>query len=127
MSKILSIVDTAYRATQEEQDDAALWVNRALVNAGAHIDLLLQGSAVSYAIARQDPSGLVLGSVAIERPAVPPQDLLALQAGGLRVFVDAEDIEARGIDRSRLQAEFTVVPKQEVAALMERYDQVWHW
>ena len=127
MSKILSIVDTAYRATQEEQDDAVLWVNRALVNAGAQIDLLLQGSAVSYAVAHQDPSGLVLGSVAIERPAVPPQDLLALQTGGLRVFVDADDIEARGMDRKRLREEFTIISKQELAGLMGQYDQIWHW
>lgn len=127
MSKILSIIDTAYRATQEEQDDAALWVNRALVNAGAGIDILLQGSAVSYAIGRQDPSGLVIGSVPVERPAVPPQDLLALQATGFRVFVDLDDVLARGIDCDRLRQEFHQVSKEEVVDLLPGYEQVWHW
>jgi len=127
MSKILSIVSTAYRATQEEQDDAGLWVNRALVNGGAEIDLLLQGSAVNYAVARQDPTGLVIGSVAIEHPAIPPQDLKALQAGGMQVFADATDIEAYGLDPEKLEPGVQLITKGSIAGLFRKYEQVWQW
>ncbi|MEL7448658.1 MAG: hypothetical protein AAFN78_05575 [Pseudomonadota bacterium] len=127
MNRILSIVTTAYRATQEEQDDAVLWVNRALVNGGAQIDFLLQGSAVNYAVARQDPAGLVIGSVAIERPAVPPADLLAAQDSGMQVFVDRDDVEALGIEPGSLERQFELIPKTSATALFEHYDQVWLW
>ena len=70
---------------------------------------------------------LLLGSVAIERPAVPPQDLLALHANGRQVYVDADDIEERGIDRNRLPEQFKLVRKPEVGKLMESYDQIWQW
>ena len=88
--KILSIVESAYRGTLEEQDDAVLWLSHALKNAGAEMGILLRGNAVSYAVAAQDPAGLVIGKFSIEHPANPNKDLLKMKQAGARTIAQDE-------------------------------------
>jgi sulfur transfer complex TusBCD TusB component (DsrH family) len=126
-TKILNIVSSAYRATFEEQDDTVVWLVHAMRGAGAEVDLVLRGNAVSYAVRGQDASGLTLGDW---RQANPPQvggDVAALAAKGARVFVVVEDLAARGIEPSELLDGFTVVSRQDVASLCEGYRHVWQW
>src|SRR5512144_776010 len=59
--KVLQVVDTAYRATLEEQDDTIIWLTHAMRGAQAELDLLLSGNAVNYALVGQDASGLAFG------------------------------------------------------------------
>ncbi len=127
MKKILCVVETPYRATQEEQDDATLWLTHALKNAGGTMGIVLRGNAVNYAVGSQDPTGIVIGKLMIERPPFPQNDLLKMKNAGIPVHVVREDAEERGIALDSLVKDFTLVGRDELAALFSLYDQVWHW
>lgn len=124
--RILNIVETAYRATLEEQDDTVLWLSRALKNAGADLTVVLRGNAVNYAV-RQSCPPLAIGRATIKHPARPNDDLARLQAKGAKVYVIREDLAARGIAEDRCVSEAQPLPGAELVDLMEAHDQVWHW
>ena len=127
MRSILCIVESAYRGTQEEQDDAVLWLTQALSKAGGSMGVLLRGNAVNYAVAAQDPTGVVIGKLSIERPLHPQKDLLKMKEGGIPVYVVKEDAEERGIARQSMIGEVELVSNSDLPGLFARYDQVWQW
>jgi hypothetical protein len=124
--RILNIVETAYRATLEEQDDTILWLSRALKNAGGDVSVLLRGNAVNYAVRQACPT-LSIGGATIGHPAQPNEDLAKLQAKGAKVYVVQEDLADRGIGKHRCVGEAQPVPRAEIVDLLEQHDQVWHW
>lgn len=124
--RILNIVETAYRATLEEQDDTVLWMSRALKNAGADLTLVLRGNAVNYAV-RQDCPPLAIGGITIKHPAKPNDDLAKLQAKGAKVYVIREDLAERGIAEGQCVTEAQPIRRAELVNLMESHDQIWHW
>ena len=127
MKKILCVVETPYRGTLEEQDDATLWLTHSLKNAGGNMGVLLRGNAVNYAVASQDPAGVVIGKLSIEHPCYPNKDLIKMKEAGIPVRVVREDVEERGISVESLVKDFELISGSELPNLFSQYDQIWHW
>ena len=127
MPKILSIVETAYRATIEEQDDTILWISQMLKNAGADITLLLRANAVNYAIKGQDASGLAFGDIKMTRPPEIDKDVERMIDKGVPVYLVQEDAEDRGLSNGNLIAGIKKISRSDLPALFDQHDQIWHW
>jgi sulfur transfer complex TusBCD TusB component (DsrH family) len=125
--KTLQIVETAYRATLEEQDDTILWLTAAMRNAGAELSVLLVGNAVNYAVAAQQPVALQIGAWRQKQPPNPAADLAALAAKGVELFALAEDLELRGIGTGALAPQVTPMPRAQLPALFAQHARVWRW
>jgi len=125
--KILSIVESAYRATADEQDDTILWLAHAMKGAGAAIDVVLRGDAVAYAARGQDASGLAFGAWRQTEPPRVDQQVAGLVAKGSTVYALADDLSARGLCGPDLVPGIEPVELRALAGLLARYDRVWHW
>jgi intracellular sulfur oxidation DsrE/DsrF family protein len=125
--KVLNIVEAAYRATLEEQDDTIVWLTHALKGANADVDVLLRGNAVNYAVRSQDASGLKFGDQVQTQPPQIAGDLAKLRGKGARIFVVEDALRERGIDRAELIDGLDFIPRNQMAKLYGEYDQVWQW
>ena len=125
--RILSILETAYRATLEEQDDTVIWLMHAMKDAGADVTLVLRGAAVNYAARGQDAAGLAFGRRRQTQPPRPDVELARLAKKGVRMLAIQEDTATRGLVADGLIEEVGLVPFAAVAQLCASHDQVWHW
>jgi sulfur relay (sulfurtransferase) DsrF/TusC family protein len=125
--KILNVIETAYRATLEEQDDTIVWLTHAMKGAGANLDVLLRGNAVNYAVKGQDASGLAFGERKQTQPPRLDQDLAKLTAKGVKVFLVADDLGERGVESTELISGLEMIARDRLPKLFADYDLVWHW
>ncbi len=125
--KVLHIVESAYRATVEEQDDTVLWLTQVVAGAGAQVDLLLRGNAVNYAALGQTVEGFGAGAWRQTQPPRIERDLAALAAKGVRVYALDEDLIQRGLQGEPLLAGVEPLRMKDLPALMQGCARVWHW
>lgn len=127
MKKTLQIVSSAYRCNVEEQDDPVLWISEVMKGAGADLNILLEGDAVSYAVQGQDASGLSFGDRRQTQPPRIDEDLKRIMGKDVEVYVVDDDVSERGLERTELVQGVKGVPRGGLPALFAGYDQVWRW
>jgi sulfur relay (sulfurtransferase) DsrF/TusC family protein len=65
-------------------------------------------------------------SAGINHPANINEDLRRRMRKA-RTFAVREDLEERGINQHRCISEVQLIRRADVPALMDDYEQVWHW
>jgi sulfur relay (sulfurtransferase) DsrF/TusC family protein len=126
MARYLSILDSAYRATLEEQDDPAVWFTHAIKNAGADVSILLRGDAVNYAVANQNARGLRFGERTVKGPDLD-RDIKAVIDRNIPLYVVADDLVERGISPAQLIPGIEQIQRSALVELLERHDRILSW
>ncbi len=125
--KILQIIETAYRATIEEQDDTIVWLTHAMKGAGGDLSVLLRGNAVNYAVPGQNAEGLSFGTWEQTQPPRIADDIAGLIGKGVEILAVQEDLTERGLGETRLIDGVETISRSGLAKLLDRHDHVWHW
>jgi hypothetical protein len=125
--KQLHLVEVAYRATLEEQDDPIVWLCHALRGAGSQLDLVLAGNAVAYGVRGQETPPLQVGSRRQKHAPDLGGDLKRLMARQVACHYVEEDAAERGIGSGSLLEGLVPVSRAKLATLFAGYDQVHRW
>jgi len=125
--KTLQIVTSAYRCNIEEQDDPVVWISQAMKAAGAELHLLLEGSAVNYAVRPQDASGLSFGGKAQTQSPRIEDDLRRLLDKGAEVYAVQDDAAARGLERADMLEGVKGLSRAELPRFFGRFERIWRW
>ena len=124
----LNIVESAYRAVMEEQDDTILWLLAAMQGAGGAHTIVLRGNAVNYAIAGQGVPGLTIGEWKQTQAPKMDRDVVDLiEHRKIPVYVVEEDLAERGIQKHELVPGIKFLSRQALPALFADYEIVSHW
>jgi hypothetical protein len=126
--KTLNIVESAYRAVMEEQDDTILWLLAAMQGAGAEHTVVLRGNAVNYAVAGQGVPGLAVGEWKQTQAPKMDRDVLDLiEKRKIPVYVVAEDLADRGIAGGELVPGVQLLSRTALPGLFAEYELISHW
>jgi len=126
--RTLNIVESAYRAVMEEQDDTILWLLAAMQGANGAHTVVLRGNAVNYAISGQGAPGITVGGWKQTQAPKMDRDVADLiENRNIPVYVIEEDLAERGIARDELIPKVTLLSRRALPALLADYDLVAHW
>jgi len=126
--KTLNIIESAYRAVMEEQDDSILWLLAAMQSAGAEHTVVLRGNAVNYAVAGQGAPGLTIGGwKQTQAPRMDNDVIDLIERRKIPVFVIDDDLAARGIERGELVPGIQLLSAKVLPQRMAEYELVSHW
>jgi hypothetical protein len=126
--KTLNIIESAYRAVMEEQDDTIMWLLAAMAGAGAQHTVVLRGNAVNYAVAGQGAPGLTVGDWKQTQAPKMDRDLVDLmEKRKIPVYIIEEDMAERGIERSDLVPGVKLVSRTILPSLFAEHALVSHW
>jgi sulfur relay (sulfurtransferase) DsrF/TusC family protein len=126
--KSLNIVESAYRAVMEEQDDTILWLLAAMQGAGGAHTVVLRGNAVNYAIAGQGAPGLTVGEWKQTQAPRMDRDVTDLiDNRKIPVYVVEEDLAERGIASNQLVSGVKLLSRKVLPRLFGEYEIVSHW
>jgi len=126
--KTLNIVESAYRAVMEEQDDTILWLMAAMQGAGADHTVVLRGNAVNYAVAGQEAPGLSIGAwKQTQAPRMDHDVLDLIEKRGIPVFIIEEDLAKRGIKPGELILGVQLLSAKMLPQQMASYEIISHW
>jgi sulfur relay (sulfurtransferase) DsrF/TusC family protein len=126
--KTLNIVESAYRAVMEEQDETILWLLAAMQGAGAEHTVVLRGNAVNYAVAGQGAPGLTIGDWKQTQAPKMDRDVVDLiEKRKIPVYVIAEDLTDRGIELGTLVPGVQMLSRTQLPGLFDKYEVVNHW
>lgn len=126
--KTLNIVESAYRAVMEEQDDTILWLLAAMQGAGAEHTVVLRANAVSYAVAGQGAPGMTVGEW--KQTQVPKMDrdvVDLIEKRKIPVYVLEEDVADRGIEKGELIDGIKLIPRSALPGLCAEHAIVSLW
>ncbi len=126
--KTLNIIESAYRAVMEEQDDTILWLLAAMQGAGAEHTVVLRGNAVNYAVAGQGAPGLTIGGwKQTQAPRMDNDVVDLIERRKIPVFVIEEDLAARGVGRGEMVPGVQLLSARMLPKHMAEYELVSHW
>ena len=126
--KTLNIVESAYRAVMEEQDDTVLWLLAAMQGAGARHTVVLRGNAVNYAVAGQGAPLLTVGQWKQTQAPRMDRDVTDLvENRKIPVYVIEEDLAERGIARGELVPGVKLIGRGKLPKLVAEHEVVCHW
>jgi hypothetical protein len=126
--KSLNIVESAYRAVMEEQDDTILWLLAAMQGAGGEHTVVLRGNAVNYAIVGQGAPGLTVGEWKQSQAPRMDRDVADLiENRQIPVYVVEEDLAERGIASDELVSGIKRISNKAMPGLFAEYEVISHW